>query len=458
VLSPDSWSLAIALFVTLLTLALTRADRGLAVALATLSRLVVSAEIIIRYSVIAVFYKLRGRRDVGPGLVRRAFEDLGPTYLKLGQLIASSHGLFPESYCRELSQTLDRVKPFPFAEVERTIAIELRARPATLFAALDEQPLASASIAQVHAARLPDGSEVVLKVQRPHIERRVTADMRILRIVAQVMSLIPMVDLANPVGIIDDFDKTLREELDFRREADNMDEFNAIMKDLGHRDVRAPRVVRALTTRRVITMERFRGVRVDDVPAVRARAVDTEGKLVHGLVCWFQCMIRYGFFHGDVHAGNLMMLDDGALGFLDFGIIGRFDPRTRQLVTEYLIAFAGGDYGALVRVMMSMGSVAGHVDTAAVAADLKRAYDPILNTSFGELNYAAVLPEILRVSVKHRMRLPREFVLVTKQMLYFDRYAKLLAPKLNIFSDPRLIAAISADVFSVRNATTLTAH
>ena len=163
-------------------------------------------------------------------------------------------------------------------------------------------------------------------------------------------------------------------------------------------------------------------------------------------------MIRYGFFHGDVHAGNLMILDDGSLGFFDFGIIGRFDARIRQLVTEYLIAFAAGDYGALVRVMMSMGSVAGHVDTAAVAADLKRAYDPILNTSFGELNYAAVLPEILRVSVKHRMRLPREFVLVTKQMLYFDRYAKLLAPKLNIFSDPRIIAAISEDVMRAQMA------
>jgi predicted unusual protein kinase regulating ubiquinone biosynthesis (AarF/ABC1/UbiB family) len=165
-------------------------------------------------------------------------------------------------------------------------------------------------------------------------------------------------------------------------------------------------------------------------------------------------MILYGFFHGDVHAGNLMMLDDGTLGFLDFGIIGRFDARTRQLVTQYLIAFAAGDYAALVAVMMAMGSVSDYVDAAAVAADLKRAYDPILTTSFGELNYAAVLPEILRVSIKHRMRLPREFVLVTKQMLYFDRYAKLLAPKLNIFSDPRLIAAISEDVMRSQMAAT----
>ena len=161
-------------------------------------------------------------------------------------------------------------------------------------------------------------------------------------------------------------------------------------------------------------------------------------------------MILYGFFHGDVHAGNLMMLDDGALGFLDFGIVGRFDQRTRRQVTDYIVAFASGDYRSLGRVL--------HVDGRGLAGRRprrhgrrsERAYAPILNTSFGELNYGSVLPDILRASVKHRMRLPREFVLVTKQMLYFDRYAKLLAPKLNIFSDPRLVASLSEDVIRAR--------
>jgi aarF domain-containing kinase len=214
--------------------------------------------------------------------------------------------------------------------------------------------------------------------------------------------------------------------------------------------VRAPHVFDDLTTRRVITMERFYGVRVDDVERVRARAEDTEGKLVYGLRCWFQSMILYGFFHGDVHAGNLMMLDDGALGFLDFGIIGRFDHKTRRQIAEYIVAFASGDFRALARVMMSMGAMSQGIDLDAVARDLQKAYAPILTTSFGDLNYANVLPDILRASVKHRMRLPREFVLVTKQMLYFDRYAKLLAPKLNIFSDPRLVSAISEDVLRAR--------
>jgi aarF domain-containing kinase len=450
--SPDLLALGLALLVALVAFAVMRGDRPLAIALATVGRLFTTAWVFARYAAIGVARKLRGERDLGPTLVRNAFEDLGPTYLKLGQLIASSHGLFPEAYCKEFQKTLDRVKPFAWADVERTLTIELRTRPDKIFDKLDADPLASASIAQVHAARLPDGRDVVVKIQRPHIERRVAADIRILRIGAQIMSLVPTVELANPVGIIDDFARTIAEELDFTQEAANMDEFNRIMEELGHGDVRAPRIVHELTTRRVITMERFHGVRVDDVEKVRARATDTEGMLVYGLRCWFQSMILYGFFHGDVHAGNLMMLDDGALGFLDFGIIGRFDKRTRRQIAEYIVAFASGDYQSLGRVLMSMDAVSQGVDLDAMAADLKKAYAPILTTSFGDLNYGSVLPDILRASVKHRMRLPREFVLVTKQMLYFDRYAKLLAPKLNIFSDPRLVAAISEDVLRARQS------
>jgi aarF domain-containing kinase len=444
--SPDTIALIIAVVVVLGIGALGRGDRALAIWLATLGRLFATAAVFTRYAFEGIVRRIKGERGLGPELVRKSFEDLGPTYLKLGQLIASSHGLFPERYCREFSKTLDRVRPFGYGDVQRIIGVELGGAPEKVFAQFDAQPLASASIAQVHAARLKDGREVVVKIQRPHIGRRIHADMRILKIIAHVISLVPTVELANPLGIIEDFDRTLVEELDFRREASNMDEFNRMMAELGHGDVRAPRVEHGLTTGRIITMERFYGVRVDDAAAIRARNVDSEAKLVHGLRCWFQCMILYGFFHGDVHAGNLMLLDDEALGFLDFGIIGRFDKKTRQQITSYIVAFAGGDYQALGRVLMSMDAVSAGVDLDAMARDLEKAYAPILTTSFGELNYANVLPDILRASVKHRMRLPREFVLVTKQMLYFDRYAKLLAPKLNIFSDPRLVAAISEDV------------
>jgi predicted unusual protein kinase regulating ubiquinone biosynthesis (AarF/ABC1/UbiB family) len=459
ILGPERIALLVAAVLAVTVLVLARADRRLAGVWETFARLATSFGVMALYASEGLRRRLAGERGLGPELVRRAFEDLGPTYLKLAQLVASSQGLFPESYCREFSKTLDRVKPFPFVEVRSIVEAELGATLEELFASVDPQPLASASIAQVHAARMHDGREVVLKIQRPRIERRIAADMRILRLGAQAMAVVPRLELANPVAIIDDFSRTLGEELDFEREARNMDEFNAIMAELHHPDVRAPRVERALSTRRVITMERFYGVRVDDVEGVRARSLegDTESRLVYGLRAWFQCMILYGFFHGDVHAGNLMLLDakegeQPALGFLDFGIIGRFSPKIRRQITDYIVAFSMGDYRRLGEVLLSMDAVQSGVDLDRMAKDLERAYAPMLKLSFGDIKYGDVLPEILRVSVKHRMRLPREFVLVTKQMLYFDRYAKLLAPRLNIFSDPRLVAAITEDVIRARQA------
>ena len=401
-----------------------------------------------RYVGLGVLARLRGEKGVAPTMLRRAFEDLGPTYIKLGQIVASSFGLFPKRYVTEFQRCLDRVRPFEYEQVERIVKSELGDTVEGVYASFERAPLASASIAQVHAATLGGGREVVVKIQRPGIDERVDADVGILHICASALSLVPTAELANPVGIIEDFDATIHEELDFAREAANMDEFNRMMKELGHEDIVAPRVVWPLSSRRVLTMERFYGVRVDDVEAIRARDLDAEAKLVHGLRAWFQCMIIYGFFHGDVHAGNLMLLDDGRLGFLDFGIIGRFSDTQRRQVTDYIVSFATADYARLAEVMLAMGSIAAHVDRDDLAKDLAVAYAPILSKSFGELKYGELLPGILRVAVKHRMRLPNEFVLVTKQMLFFDRYAKLLAPKLNLFTDPRLVAGISEDIMT----------
>jgi predicted unusual protein kinase regulating ubiquinone biosynthesis (AarF/ABC1/UbiB family) len=394
--------------------------------------------------------RVRGRRDAGPAIVRRSFEDLGPTYIKLGQLIASSQGLFPEAYCTEFRKCLDRVRPFAYADVERIVRAELGRDPDEVFAWIDPEPLASASIAQVHAARLHDGQDVVIKVQRPKIDAVVEADLRILRLAARAMALSSRGELANPVGIVEDFEANIREELDFRREAGNMAEFNRIMVEHGQSQVVAPRAVDGLTTKRVLVMERFYGHRVDDVEQLRASNVDGEEKLLAGMRAWFQCMILHGFFHGDVHAGNLMALTDGRIGFLDFGIVGRFPRERREQVTDYLMAFAAGDFRKLAEVMCAMGAVGGSVDMDALAKDLAVAYEPILASEMAAIKYADLIPAIMRTSVRHGMRLPRDFVLVTKQMLYFDRYAKLLAPTLNVFRDPRIVGALAMDVMAAR--------
>ena len=388
-----------------------------------------------------------------PALFRMWCEDMGPTFIKFGQIIASSSGMFPDAYVKEFQKVLDRVKPFPFADVQRTLDEELGHETFAKLVDIEPKQLASASIAQVHTAKLKDGTDVVIKVQRPGIIPRCMADMKLMRTLARVVARFKKdADLANPVGIVDDFTATLAEELDFRKEAANLDKFNEIMRELGHAHIRCPVVHHEFTTRRVLVMERFHGLRVDRFEEIKARGINGEQKLVDGLRAWFQCVVFYGFFHGDVHAGNLMLLDDDTIGFLDFGIVGRFDDRERYLVTDYMIAFASGNYKRLAEIILEMGGHPAGLDFEGFVKDLGETYTPLLRLSFGEVNYAEFLPGIQRTATRHRMRMPNEFILITKQLLYFDRYAKSLAPKLNVFTDPRLVLGMMQDIQKARMA------
>lgn len=386
-----------------------------------------------------------------PMLFRMWCEDMGPTFIKFGQIIASSAGMFPDAYVQEFQKVLDRVKPFPFEDVKRTLDAELGAEKAAHLVDLDPSPLASASIAQVHTAKLRDGTLVVIKVQRPGILARCMADMKLMRVLASIAARLRAdAELANPVGIVDDFTATLTEELDFRKEAANLDRFNEIMRELGHKHIRCPVPHHEYTTRKILVMERFSGLRVDRFEEIKARGIDGEAALVDGLRAWFQCVVFYGFFHGDVHAGNLMLLDDGTIGFLDFGIVGRFDERARYLVTDYMIAFASGNYKRLAEIIIEMAGAPDGLDMDGFVHDLGETYRPLLTLSFGDVNYAELLPGIQKTATRHRMRMPNEFILITKQLLYFDRYAKALAPKLNVFTDPRLVLGMMQDIQKAR--------
>lgn len=385
------------------------------------------------------------QRLTRPLILRLIFEDLGPTYIKLGQVIASSPGLFTKPYVKEFRKCLDRVSSFPWKAARSIVEQELGQKAFDL--QMESAPLASASIAQVHGVRTSKDEDLVIKVQRPGILGRIRADVRIMRFWARLAeALLPTVRMANPIGIVEDFAKTIAEELDFKLEGRNIDEFNRIMAELGHDNICAPVVDWERTTRRVLTMERFFGHNVDDVEKIKNSDVDAEIKLLEGMRAWFQCVMFHGLFHGDVHAGNLMWLDDGRIGFLDFGIVGRFDELQRKMVTRYVMAFATGQFGQLAEIMVEMGSALGEVDVEALTADVEKAYAPVRQMNFGKLNYIDLLPNILAMARRHRLRLPREFVLIIKQVLYFDRYAKLLAPNLNVFTDPRVFTNLAADV------------
>ncbi|MEZ4325581.1 MAG: AarF/UbiB family protein [Polyangiales bacterium] len=377
--------------------------------------------------------------------LRLAFERLGPTYIKFGQVIASSKGLFPEALCEEMRAVLDDVPPEPFERTRRTIEEMFDAPLATLFDRFEEAPMAAASIAQVHGATLPDGTDVVVKVQRPNLPLRVGADLRVMGAAARFAERVSHeARLGNLSGIVGDFAETLTQEMDFRLEGLNMDEFNAIFDSQPDKHVCAPRVYWERTRTHALTMERFVGCRVDDVERMKTLD-DPEAELVRGVLAWTETLLRNGMFHGDVHAGNLMYLDDGRIGFLDFGIVGRFDQTTREQSMEFLLCLAMSNYKRFAEIVidMSKGSIDGReLDVDEVAEDLRAAYGPLTNMTMAEIEYGEVLPNIQRTGMKHGLRFPKEFVLITKQFLYFDRYARLLAPNLNMFQDPRIAMQI----------------
>lgn len=379
---------------------------------------------------------------------RRAFGELGPTYVKLAQLIASSPGLFPEVLSDELRSLLDRVPPVSPADIDNVVLGELGALPDEVFASFDPVPLASASIAQVHAAVLHDGTDVVVKVQRRGIRARLAADLQILSVAARLLDRAsPQGRMANPIAVVEDFEATLAHELNFVLEAEAMERFAENLSSFGaNSGVRVPRVHWRYTTPRVLTMERIHGHSIDDTDGLRATGFDLPGLLKRGVRAWMEAALEHGFFHGDVHAGNLMVDTDGTLVFLDFGIVGHLDDRTRDIIRHGLPALlVDGDFVQVASAIYALGAVLKPVDLERASADIAELVQPILAKPLSEISYGQVLIDIVRVGTRYDVRLPRELVLVAKQLLYFERYAKLLAPQWSILDDPELLGFLFDD-------------
>jgi predicted unusual protein kinase regulating ubiquinone biosynthesis (AarF/ABC1/UbiB family) len=379
--------------------------------------------------------------------VRRSFVALGPTFVKLGQLIASSPGLFPPVLADELRSLLDDVPPEPPERIRRIVERQMQAPVDELFPEWDDEPLAAASIAQVHRARLRDGTEVAVKVRRPHLRGRIERDLRLMKVLATAFSRVGALgEATNPVAIVADLRASMRAELDFRREARDMRTFAENLRRQGdNAAIVVPEPIDGLVGERVLVMTYVEGVSVDDGDALRAAGHDLEDLFRKGARAWMEGALLHGLFHGDVHAGNLFVTPAGEVAFLDFGIMGRLSEPTRNVLRRLLPAvMIERDYTSVMRAVADLGAVRGPVDLEQAGADVAELLEPLVARPLGEISYGEVLSHVVRVASAHKVTLPRELVAVVKQLLYFERYAKDLAPGYVMFADPAILRYVMA--------------
>jgi predicted unusual protein kinase regulating ubiquinone biosynthesis (AarF/ABC1/UbiB family) len=379
--------------------------------------------------------------------LRRSFVELGPTFTKLGQLIASSPGLFPPVLADELRSLLDDVPAEPARRIRRIIERELGARMDQLFASFEDEPVAAASIAQVHRAVLHDGTVVAVKVRRPNLRGRIERDLRILAVLAAALGRLGAVgESVNPAAIVDDLGASMRAELDFRREARDMTAFRANLERSGtHAGIVVPEAMAGMVGERVLVMSFVEGTSLDNSDALRAAGHDLEDLMRRGARAWIESALVHGLFHGDVHAGNLFVTPTGDIAFLDFGIMGRLDAEIRATLRRLLPSvLLSQDFTAAVQAMAELGAATRPLDLERAARDVEAVVVPLMGQSLSELSLGDLMGQIMRVATKHHLRLPRELVSLSKQVFYFERYAKELAPGYLMVADPEILMSLLA--------------
>ncbi len=368
--------------------------------------------------------------------LRLSIERLGPTYIKLAQIISSGEGLFPEELVSEFKKCRDQVPAQSFDVVRATVEEDFGAPLEDIFASFDETPLAAASIAQVHAAVLLTGEPVVVKVQRTTVALLVNKDIRVMAWLAPfLVGRLPFASLANPPALVELFAETISEELDFRLEAQNMLDVAASFVALKQDGYIIPRPHPTLVTRRVLVMERLSGFNFDDVESMRDAGVDTHEVVRTGMIGFMEGAIIEGIFHGDLHGGNLFVLPDGKVALLDFGITGRMDQRQRRAFLRLMLGATVNDVHMQISALCDLGALPPDTDIDAVIKDLGLDGPGIDPTTADPDEMIKEVQKIVKMLLGYGARMPKELMLYVKNLMFLDGAISRLAPDLDIFAE-----------------------
>jgi predicted unusual protein kinase regulating ubiquinone biosynthesis (AarF/ABC1/UbiB family) len=399
----------------------------------------------------AVVGALRSRRPVRAAAadgVIDGFIALGPTFVKLGQVIASSSGIFPGWLADPARRCLDQVPPFPVDQVRATIEADLGAPIAQLFASFDDVPLSAASIGQVHACVLPDGREAVVKVQRPGLRDAMTRDLRVLHGVAVLAQRTSWGRSANALGMVADLNRLTARELDPTLEAQHQQQFRDQLGAFGDNEhVTAPELFWDRCGPHTICMERVHGIPMDDFDGIAARGIDGELVLRRGAKAWCEAVLVHGPFHGDLHAGNIWVLDDGRGCFLDFGIMGELDDEWRQLARDlYFTCVFDRDFTRVAAAYRRVGVFPADMGTdEEIGERIGMILGPMLDHGMGSVHLGDLIASCVQLMRDFGGTPPQELMLVAKQLLYIERYTARLAPDYSVITDPFLVRNVFPD-------------
>jgi ubiquinone biosynthesis protein len=363
--------------------------------------------------------------------MRLALEELGPTFIKLGQLLSTRPDIIPKAFVVEFSKLQDNVPSFPFAELQAQINIELK-RPVTeIFSFLETTAIAAASIAQVHRARLLSGAEVVVKVRRPGVVELVETDIDLLMGLALLMERhMPGSDIYDPVGLVREFARTIRREMDFSREGRTIETIRNNFA--GDPTMHFPQVYWEESAKGVLTLEYMEGIKVNNLYALDQAGFDRRLIARRGADAFLKMVLEHGFFHGDPHPGNVLILPGNIICLLDYGMVGRLDAKLKDYLTDILLAIIRRDVDEVISLLIHSGEIADVVNTRALRRDLSEFIDSYYEIPLKEIEVGRLLLEFIELITTYRISIQADLMLLAKALVTIEGMGRELDPEFDM--------------------------